>query len=155
MDFVSVAFLRQLWSTSPMICWWRLTLVQHLLFYHSVWLKSCIWYRGSQAHIERVTGVSGTALKCLRSYFTDCSQFISMGGSKAKISFVSTGVLQGLVLGALHFNIYLPSLGHLLTSLSLYYCLYWLYDIYTFKTSWQSWHCFFIRLHNWDQNMAE
>ncbi len=75
-------------------------------------------------HLEIMFGVSGTALKWLRSYFTDRSQFVSMGGYRSDISSVSTGVPQGSVLGPLLFNIYLSPLGHLLRSLGLHYHLY-------------------------------
>ncbi len=68
--------------------------------------------------LERVFGVSGTALKWLRSYFIDRSQCVSMGGYRSVISSVSTGVPQGSVLGPLLFNIYLSHLGRLLRSLA-------------------------------------
>ncbi len=55
--------------------------------------------------LERMFGVSGTALKWLQSYFTDRSQFVSMGGYRSVISSVSTGVPQGSVLGPLLFTL--------------------------------------------------
>ncbi len=95
---------------------------------YSSWSKSHVWYCGSQSitkkSLKRVFGVSGTALKWLRSYLTDRSQFVSMGGYRSEISSVSTGVPQGSVLGPLLFNIYLSPLGQLLRSLCLHYHLY-------------------------------
>jgi len=77
-------------------------------------------------HIERVFGVLGTVFKCFRSYFTDNSQFISMGGHRSEISSVFTGVPQGPVLGWFLF-LYLS----VTTWLSLNGLHYNFYDEYT------------------------
>lgn len=76
------------------------------------------------ARLEKDFGLSGTTSKWFKCYFTDRSQFVSMGGFRSEISSVFAGVPQGSVLGPLLFNIYLAPLGQLLRSLGLHYHFY-------------------------------
>ena len=51
-------------------------------------------------------GVSGTALSWIRSYLTDCKQFVKLGLCKSPETKLEVGVPQGSVLGSLLFAVY-------------------------------------------------
>ncbi len=56
-------------------------------------------------------GISGTTLQWFDSYLTDRSFNVSWRGEVSKFQHLTTGVLQGSVLGPLLFSVYMASLG--------------------------------------------
>ena len=63
---------------------------------------------------ERHLGISGTALKLLKSFLTGRSQAFIKGGVKSELKKLSCGVPQGSVLGPFKFCNYLIPLGNIL-----------------------------------------
>ena len=60
-------------------------------------------------------GVQNTSLNLFKSYLSERSQFVSIGGTSSPLRTINTGVPQGSILGPLLFIIYmaLPCLGPL------------------------------------------
>ena len=56
-------------------------------------------------------GVQGTSLDLLRSYLVKRKQYVHIGGVKSDITYLSTEVPQGSILGPLLFIIYINDIA--------------------------------------------
>ena len=56
-------------------------------------------------------GVQGTSLNLLRSYLVKRKQYVQIGEVKSDITYLSTGVRQGSILGPLLFIIYINDIA--------------------------------------------
>ena len=56
-------------------------------------------------------GVQGTSLDLLQSYLVKRKQYVQIGGVKSDITYLSTGVPQGSILGPLLFIIYINDIA--------------------------------------------
>jgi len=61
-------------------------------------------------------GVSGTVLSFIKSYMTDCKQFVKFGQHKSTETKLEVGVPQGSVLGPLLFAVYCSLVADVITS---------------------------------------
>ena len=64
--------------------------------------------------LERYVGISGSALRLIRSYFCDRTQRVQINGSMSDFASLLCGVLLGSVLGSMKFCLYLHPLGAIL-----------------------------------------
>ncbi len=64
--------------------------------------------------LENFVGISGSALLLLKSYLSDCHQFIAVNEEVSHRSQVQFGVPQGSVLGPLLFTLYMLPLGNII-----------------------------------------
>ena len=55
-------------------------------------------------------GVQNTSLNLFKSYLSERSQFVSIGGTSSLLRIINTGVPQGSILGPLLFIIYINDL---------------------------------------------
>lgn len=69
-------------------------------------------------------GLSHTPLAWLKSYLSDCTQFIRLKSFTSQPFRLSTGVPQGSVLGPLLFIIYLLPLGHIFRKYNIQFHCY-------------------------------
>ncbi len=63
--------------------------------------------------LENFVGISGSALAWLKSYLSDCHQFVAVNEEVSYRSQVQYGVPQGSVLGPLLFTLYMLPLGYI------------------------------------------
>ena len=73
---------------------------------------------------ERHLGISGTALKLLKSFLTGRSQAVIIDGVKSELKKLTCGVPQGSVLGPFEFCNYLIPLGNILKYHNVQYHMY-------------------------------
>ena len=64
--------------------------------------------------LQHLVGISGTALDWFKSYLSDRTICISLGGSESRSAPLSFGVPQGSILGPLLFSLYLLPQGSIL-----------------------------------------
>ena len=64
--------------------------------------------------LHSTIGLNNTALNWFKSYLSDRTEYVSMGGSKSHTQSVTCGVPQGSVLGPTLFTLYLLPLGHII-----------------------------------------
>ena len=74
--------------------------------------------------LEIQFGITGVALKWIRSYLTDRYQSVEVGQSLSAKSRLAYGVLQGSVLGPLLFTLYTAALSGVLKKYGVRYRLY-------------------------------
>ena len=73
---------------------------------------------------ERHLGISGTALKLLKSFLTGRSQAVIIDGVKSELKKLTCGVPQESVLGPFEFCNYLIPLGNILKYHNVQYHMY-------------------------------
>ena len=64
--------------------------------------------------LEKYVGIGGSALRLIRSYFSDRTQRVQIDGILSDFSRLLCGVPQGSVLGPMKFCLYLLPLGAIL-----------------------------------------
>ena len=73
---------------------------------------------------ERHLGISGTALKLLKSFLTGRSQAVNIDGVKLELKELTCGVPQGSVLERFEFCNYLIPMGNILKYHNVQYYMY-------------------------------
>ena len=66
--------------------------------------------------LEHTFGIVGPALSWIKSYLTNRSQFVRVGGNRSAEVLCEYGVLQGSVLGPLLFTLYIAPVANVITS---------------------------------------
>ena len=64
--------------------------------------------------LEEYVGIGGSALRLIRSYFSDCTQRVQIDGILSDFASLLCGVPQCSVLGQMKFGLYLLPLGAIL-----------------------------------------
>lgn len=66
-------------------------------------------------------GLCASALNWFRSYFSETTEYISMGGKASRTQLANCGVPKGSVLGPILFAIYMLTLGHAISQHGISY----------------------------------
>ena len=74
--------------------------------------------------LEKYVGIGGSALRLIRSYFSDRTQRVQIDGSMSDFASLLCGVPQGSVLGPMKFCLYLLLLGTILRHHNIGYLIY-------------------------------
>ena len=74
--------------------------------------------------LEKYVGIGGSALRLIRSYFSDRTQRVQIGGILSDFASLLCGVPQGSVLGPIKFCLYLLPLGAILRHHNFGYHIY-------------------------------
>ena len=75
-------------------------------------------------HLEKYVGISGNALKLIKSYFFERTQRVMIDGILSDVASLICGVPQGSVLGLLKFCLYLLHLAAILRYHNIGYHVY-------------------------------
>ena len=68
--------------------------------------------------LEKYVRIGGSALRLIRSYFSDCAQIVQIDGILFDFASLLCGVPQGSVLGPMIFCLYLLPLGYLILAIT-------------------------------------
>ena len=74
--------------------------------------------------LEKYVGIGGSALRLIRSYFSDRTQRVQIDGIMSDFASLLCGVPQGSVLGPMTFCLYLLPLGAILRHHNIGYHIY-------------------------------
>ena len=74
--------------------------------------------------LEKYVGIGGSALRLIRSYFSDRTQRVQIDGIMSDFASLLCGVLQGSVLGPMKLCLYLLPLGVILRHHNIGYHIY-------------------------------
>ena len=74
--------------------------------------------------LEKYVGIGGSALRLIRSYFSDRTQRVQIDGILSYFASLLCGVPQGSVLGPMKFCLYLLPLGAILRHHNIGYHIY-------------------------------
>ena len=74
--------------------------------------------------LKKYAGIGGSALRLIRSYFSDRTQRVQIDGSMSDFAILLCGVPQGSVLGPMKFCLYLLPLGAILRHHNIAYHIY-------------------------------
>ena len=74
--------------------------------------------------LEKYVGIGGSALRLIRSYFSDRTQRVQIDGIMSDFASLLCGVPQGSVLGPMKFGLYLLPLGAILRHHNIGYHIY-------------------------------
>ena len=74
--------------------------------------------------LEKYDGIGGSALRLIRSYFSDRTQRVQIDGIMSDFASLLCGVPQGSVLGPMKFCLYLLPLGAILRHHNIGYHIY-------------------------------
>ena len=74
--------------------------------------------------LEKFVGIGGSALRLIRSYFSDRTQRVQIDGIVSDVASLLCGVPQGSVLGPMKFCLYLLPLGAILRQHNIGYHIY-------------------------------
>ena len=85
--------------------------------------------------LEKYVGIGGSALRLIRSYFSDRTQRVQIDGIMSDFASLLCGVPQGSVLGPMKFCLYLLPLGAILDTIILAITFTWMTPNSTFHLS--------------------